>query len=194
MKATLIVGLPASGKSIFIEEIKDSYDAVYDDEFFKIEEETRENILISHPDFCIETVRNEVFKKLRDRGYDVEFIFYENNPEQCLSNAKRRKDKKVDGYIRLLSKVYDPPRVDREVWNGWAVHGAHCCIHHGCKYGDEDCPVVLKKIGGIKCEDCYAEEQRLLHNAEWNELKNFLEEHNDQLALRKMKEIEEKWD
>jgi hypothetical protein len=22
------------------------------------------------------------------------------------------------------------------------VHVTHCCIVHGCKYGDEDCPVV----------------------------------------------------
>lgn len=23
------------------------------------------------------------------------------------------------------------------------VHTSHCCIWHGCKYGDEDCPVAL---------------------------------------------------
>lgn len=23
------------------------------------------------------------------------------------------------------------------------THAAHCCKRHGCKYGDEDCPVVL---------------------------------------------------
>ncbi len=35
------------------------------------------------------------------------------------------------------------------------VHAAHCCRLHGCKYGDEDCPVAS---GAIKqeytCEDC----------------------------------------
>jgi len=35
------------------------------------------------------------------------------------------------------------------------VHETHCCIKHGCKYGDIDCPVVL---GIIKqrylCESC----------------------------------------
>lgn len=35
------------------------------------------------------------------------------------------------------------------------VHTEHCCIHHGCKYGDEDCPVT----NGVKpqsypCEYC----------------------------------------
>ena len=29
------------------------------------------------------------------------------------------------------------------------VHQTHCCVVHGCKYGDEDCPVVTvdKKSG-----------------------------------------------
>jgi cytidine deaminase len=25
------------------------------------------------------------------------------------------------------------------------VHTKHCCLQHGCKYGDEDCSVVRKK-------------------------------------------------
>ena len=24
----------------------------------------------------------------------------------------------------------------------WGIHEEHCCILHGCKYGDDDCPVV----------------------------------------------------
>ena len=37
----------------------------------------------------------------------------------------------------------------------WGVHESHCCIEHGCKYGDVDCPVVLKLIKQTKgCEDC----------------------------------------
>lgn len=35
------------------------------------------------------------------------------------------------------------------------VHTTHCCVYHGCKYGDEDCPVV-NRIQPQKycCEDC----------------------------------------
>ena len=37
----------------------------------------------------------------------------------------------------------------------WKVHASHCCKWHGCKYGDDDCPVVT---GLIKqeylCEWC----------------------------------------
>lgn len=36
-----------------------------------------------------------------------------------------------------------------------AVHAAHCCKIHGCKYGNVGCPVVLGEIESIyKCEDC----------------------------------------
>lgn len=37
----------------------------------------------------------------------------------------------------------------------YGVHETHCCVHHGCKYGNEDCPVfsgeIIQKYG---CEDC----------------------------------------
>jgi len=36
------------------------------------------------------------------------------------------------------------------------VHQSHCCAKHGCKYGDEDCPIVN---GDVKqfyyCETCH---------------------------------------
>lgn len=35
------------------------------------------------------------------------------------------------------------------------VHAAHCCKWHGCKYGDEDCPVVNGKVEQeYPCEYC----------------------------------------
>ena len=39
------------------------------------------------------------------------------------------------------------------------VHRRHCCIKHGCKYGDDNCPVVkgeVKQDG--PCWVCYVEE------------------------------------
>lgn len=31
----------------------------------------------------------------------------------------------------------------------------HCCKKHGCKYGDEDCPVTAGNESGNEfCEDC----------------------------------------
>lgn len=35
------------------------------------------------------------------------------------------------------------------------VHTAHCCIRHGCKYGEEDCPVATgKHKQTYPCEIC----------------------------------------
>ena len=33
---------------------------------------------------------------------------------------------------------------------------SHCCVIHGCKYSDDDCPVVLEKEAQLgACYDCY---------------------------------------
>jgi len=35
------------------------------------------------------------------------------------------------------------------------VHTEHCCVVHGCKYGDRDCPVANKvKVQSYRCESC----------------------------------------
>ena len=35
------------------------------------------------------------------------------------------------------------------------THVSHCCAQHGCKYGDEDCPVVAKTHEQTQaCESC----------------------------------------
>ena len=45
---------------------------------------------------------------------------------------------------------------------GDGVHRTHCCVLHGCKYGDEDCPVWNKKIKqDYPCEECgWVDEER----------------------------------
>lgn len=36
------------------------------------------------------------------------------------------------------------------------VHASHCCKWHGCKYGNEDCPVESGKVKQMYlCEYCY---------------------------------------
>lgn len=37
----------------------------------------------------------------------------------------------------------------------WGSHNTHCCEIHGCKYGNEDCPVVLGITQALyECEEC----------------------------------------
>ena len=43
----------------------------------------------------------------------------------------------------------------------WGVHENHCCLKHGCKYGDKDCPVEMELTKQIyPCEDCHWETSR----------------------------------
>ncbi len=43
------------------------------------------------------------------------------------------------------------------------VHTRHCCLHHGCKYGDEDCPVALdRQLQEGPCEWCREDSEESL--------------------------------
>lgn len=46
----------------------------------------------------------------------------------------------------------NPDKSDRD------VHTEHCCIHHGCKYCEDDCPVTSgEKVQSYLCEECVYE-------------------------------------
>ena len=48
---------------------------------------------------------------------------------------------------------------ERENKENRCVHTEHCCIIHGCKYGDESCPVTTKsKKQSYPCEFCVENE------------------------------------
>lgn len=37
----------------------------------------------------------------------------------------------------------------------YGAHSTHCCAIHGCKYGDDDCPIVSGEINQkYECQDC----------------------------------------
>jgi hypothetical protein len=42
------------------------------------------------------------------------------------------------------------------------VHAHHCCKKHGCKYGDDDCPVAYGDVEQVypcpDCDDYYGDE------------------------------------
>lgn len=116
--ATLVVGLPASGKTHLIHNLRKTMNTlVCDDTYCDIDTmEEYDAVILSHPAFCLRPVRDSVVVKLLNNGYKVSTFYFENDPEQCLRNAKERPDKKVDGYIRYLSQSYDPPSGSLKVW------------------------------------------------------------------------------
>ena len=62
----------------------------------------------------------------------------------------------VDGNGRLIKyAMFDDDRVV-DVPTNYKTHVGHCCLIHGCKYGDDDCPVANKKIlQEYLCEECF---------------------------------------
>lgn len=55
--------------------------------------------------------------------------------------------------VELQAKMirYDESKHSPEI----GVHATHCCFIHGCKYGDEDCPVESGLIKqAYPCECC----------------------------------------
>lgn len=49
----------------------------------------------------------------------------------------------------------DKDSVVEKVYSSIGVHANHCCVLHGCKYGDGDCPVEDEVVQQqVPCEFC----------------------------------------
>lgn len=86
--------------------------------------------------------------------------------------------------------------------NRWGAHIRHCCILHGCAYGNKDCPV---KNGLVKqenlCENCdddiyvnNVDYNWFSHNEDyelekWQEIDNSIKKSQNQLRLKKLNRI-----
>ncbi len=113
MKFFLVAGLPASGKSTWAKEQHPGANFVDDPKGLGdiVLDETKVFTYIVDPFFCLSHIRQQAETILFDNypGCDIQWIFFENNPVQCLVNAKNRTDKKVDNFIEFLSKRYNIP-------------------------------------------------------------------------------------
>lgn len=115
MNIFVIVGLPGSGKSTLLNKLKKEYDFYYIDDMMNLSElpVTCENLVIADVHACNPKTRNkmiDIFNKKYENA-NIQFFYFENNPQQCLENARNRNDsRKVDTDIRVLSRVYDIPK------------------------------------------------------------------------------------
>lgn len=128
----LVVGMPGSGKTHLLN--TDFWECtLFDDmseyNFAELERHldyvTHVPIVIADVNFCFKEKLDRCIAYLKGKGItDIEIIYFENDKEKCLKNVMWRRDGRlVEGYIELLSKVYDPPKDKvREIWKSpWRI-------------------------------------------------------------------------
>jgi hypothetical protein len=72
--------------------------------------------------------------------------------------------------------------------NKIGVHVTHCCIVHGCKYGDKDCPVVIATHKQeYLCELCTDVYERMYNMNDINKI--FIKE-NRKIKIKKIQKDE----
>lgn len=115
--AIILVGLPSSGKSEYIEYIRKDTFKVYDDELVNLEDIPLEDSIIAHPILCLGPTRNSVITKLSDRGFSIRVFYFQKDLKKCIDNAKRKPGKNVLGLLHFLHRMYEPPKEDILIWS-----------------------------------------------------------------------------
>lgn len=114
MRVTLVAGLPGSGKTFLLRSMQEEGATCIDDIRDLSDLPTRPVswLAVSDVNFCRQNVRNAAEREivLRFGPVDFEWIFFENDPDQCRSNAIGRNDgRNVHADIDALSRLYDVP-------------------------------------------------------------------------------------
>lgn len=109
MRITLIIGLPASGKTTYAKTLG----GFLVDDPQSINELPLEcdHLVITDPNFCIQQNLDRsiiILKKKYGDSVIIDRIYFENDPIQCYKNAVARTDKPVTSSIKFLSTIYKP--------------------------------------------------------------------------------------
>lgn len=123
MKVIFVVGLPGSGKTHLAKELAKNGYELFDDVGTETAKEDVINCLkdgkdciIVDPHFCSIGAREAAQKIAEKFSADINWIFFENNPEACLKNIMLRDDgRKVENFIKSLSKVYSIPEKEKAI-------------------------------------------------------------------------------
>jgi predicted kinase len=127
----IVAGLPASGKTEFIKQKYGSREKTFIFEDISEEDMSElHRVISSEEGLVIVSSPFAVLRKWRlsflewcinnNFNFKVSYVFFENNPKQCLNNAKRRPENKVENLIIELTKDYTIPETGeigiRQVW------------------------------------------------------------------------------
>lgn len=128
MKITVIVGLPGSGKTTYGNSLGGLF--VDDTSIIGLKlvalaiQNKNPHIVLSDVQLCRSSTRNQAKEWFAEcaQGYEIEWVYFENDPVQCLANVASRKasgdDREVEDLIQIMSQVYtigDDGEV-RRVW------------------------------------------------------------------------------
>ena len=121
-----IVGLPGSGKSVLAKKINNDnggkYHIIDDPKKFDIDIQPYldRDLIITDPSLCFPQNRESAIKYFKDKVPDakIDWIFFENDPDACLLNARIRNralitclkpTKDVESFIKNLNSFYTIP-------------------------------------------------------------------------------------
>jgi hypothetical protein len=127
VRIVCIIATPGGGKTFLANELRQTMTllchrfVIIDDpkSYLDIKKTIEENqdadgFFLCDPFLCEPLVREKAIKKLeKDFGVRPQFIFFENNPDQCRRNIERRMqngdDRKVWGSLRRFTRSYEIP-------------------------------------------------------------------------------------
>lgn len=115
----IVVGLPGSGKTFFCNQYKNDY-AIFDDckdlNQFQVAIDLflnkKQKLIISNPWFVLKDVQEKIIELLISKNVDiendVEWVFFENNPQQCWENVcfRQKQDPNDKREVKNFIKTY----------------------------------------------------------------------------------------
>lgn len=129
LTVSILIGLPGSGKTTYINQFAPKYNAIFDDILSPEDVIRFKNtciefgglIVIADCNLCNEKnlyVLEHILKNEIGREVKIEKIYFENNPDACRANVSRRNDQRnVEGSIENLSRFYNPPKDAIRIWS-----------------------------------------------------------------------------